>query len=86
MKLSDGIGIGIAQPLALAVDYASVAVVAEIMESPKVARSLYVYKSQLATHRQIIKHFSLLESSELKSWHNLTEAYIACASPVRQKL
>ena len=32
-------------------------VVAEIMESPKVARSLYVYKSQLATHRQIIKQF-----------------------------
>ena len=37
------------------------------MESPKVARSLYVYKSQLATHRQIIKQFY----SPL-SWHNLT--------------
>ena len=51
------------------------------MESPNVARSLYVYKSQLATHRQIIKQFSLkqfslLESSELKSWHNLTVFYL----------
>jgi hypothetical protein len=43
-------------------------VVAEIMESPRVARSLYVYKSQLATHRQIIKQFY----SPL-SWHNLTQ-------------
>ena len=48
------------------------------MESPNVARSLYVYKSLLATHRQIdkqfsLKQFSLLESSELKSWHNLTD-------------
>ena len=43
------------------------------MESPKVARSMYVYKSLLATHRQIIKQFSLLESPELKSWHNLTD-------------
>ena len=56
VRLSDGIGI--AQPLGLAVGYASVVVVAEIMESPKVARSLHVYKSQLATHRQIIKQFS----------------------------
>jgi len=44
-------------------------VVAEIMESPRVARSLYVYKSQLATHRQIIKQFY----SPL-SWHNLTKS------------
>ena len=45
------------------------------MESPNVARSLYVYKSLPATHRQIDKQFSLLESSELKSWHNLTVDY-----------
>ena len=42
------------------------------MESPNVARSLYVYKISARSHRQIIKQFSLLESSELKSWHNLT--------------
>ena len=46
VRLSDGIGI--AQPLALAAGYAPVAVVAEITEPSKVARSLYVYKSQLA--------------------------------------
>jgi hypothetical protein len=64
VKLPDGIGI--VQPLALAVATGGggnnlsihvsqvrikVVMVAEIMESPNVARSLYVYKSLLATHR-----------------------------------
>ena len=38
--------------------------------------------SQLATHRQIIKQFSLLESSGLKSWHNLTGSLCLADTPL----